>query len=90
MDARKMELNEPNVTGAGEFVSVLRPVGGLFTGARVSFKSRFRVAETQGTTILAFKFADGVLVAGDRRATAANIVMYDRTDKVFEVDRNSV
>ena len=45
---------------------------------------------TMGTTILAFKYRDGVLVAGDRRATAGNMVMYDRTDKVLEVDRHSV
>jgi 20S proteasome, alpha and beta subunits len=31
-----------------------------------------------------------VLVAGDRRATAGNMVMYDRTDKVLEIDRHSV
>lgn len=42
------------------------------------------------TTILAFKYRDGVLVAGDRRATAGNMVMYDRTDKVLELDRFSV
>lgn len=45
---------------------------------------------TTGTTILAFKYLDGVLVAGDRRATAGNLVMYDRTDKVLEIDRHSV
>jgi proteasome beta subunit len=45
---------------------------------------------TNATTILAFKYRDGVLVAGDRRATAGNIVMYDRTDKVLEIDRHSV
>ena len=45
---------------------------------------------TTGTTILAMKYADGVLVAGDRRATAGNMVMYDRTDKVLELDRCSV
>ncbi len=45
---------------------------------------------TRGTTILAFKYRDGVLVAGDRRATAGNMVMYDRTDKVLELDRHSV
>lgn len=45
---------------------------------------------TTATTILAFKYRDGVLVAGDRRATAGNIVMYDRTDKVLEIDRYSV
>ena len=45
---------------------------------------------TQATTILAFKFADGVLVAGDRRATAGNTVVYDRADKVLEIDRHSI
>ncbi len=45
---------------------------------------------TMATTILAFKYRDGVLVAGDRRATAGNMVMYDRTDKVLEIDRHSV
>ncbi|MFO0706281.1 MAG: proteasome subunit alpha [Nitrospira sp.] len=45
---------------------------------------------TSATTILAFKYRDGVLVAGDRRATAGNMVMYDRTDKVLEIDRHSV
>jgi proteasome beta subunit len=45
---------------------------------------------TKGTTILAMKYRDGVLVAGDRRATAGNMVMYDRTDKVLELDRHSV
>ncbi len=45
---------------------------------------------TSATTILAFKYRDGVLVAGDRRATAGNMVMYDRTDKVLELDRHSV
>ena len=47
-------------------------------------------ALTNATTILAFKYRDGVLVAGDRRATAGNMVMYDRTDKVLEIDRHSV
>jgi proteasome beta subunit len=45
---------------------------------------------TQATTILAFKYADGVLVAGDRRATAGNTIMYDRADKVLEIDRFSL
>jgi proteasome beta subunit len=44
----------------------------------------------QATTILAFKFAEGVLVAGDRRATAGNTIMYDRADKVLEIDRHSL
>jgi proteasome beta subunit len=42
------------------------------------------------TTILAFKYRDGVLVAGDRRATAGTTVMYDRADKVIDIDRHTV
>src|SRR5258705_2857208 len=45
---------------------------------------------TDATTILAFKFSGGVLVAGDRRATAGNTVVYDRADKVLEIDPNSI
>ncbi len=45
---------------------------------------------TRATTILAMKYHDGVLVAGDRRATAGNMVMYDRTDKVLELDPHCV
>jgi len=45
---------------------------------------------TQATTILAFKFCGGVLVAGDRRATAGNLLVYDRADKVLEIDRFSL
>jgi len=45
---------------------------------------------TEATTIMAFKFSGGVLVAGDRRATAGNTVVYDRADKVLEVDRHSI
>jgi proteasome beta subunit len=46
--------------------------------------------QTQATTILAFKYAGGVLMAGDRRATAGNVVVYDRADKVLEIDRHSL
>jgi len=51
---------------------------------------RTEIAQTEATTILAFKFAGGVLVAGDRRATSGNIVVYDRADKVLEIDRHSL
>lgn len=47
-------------------------------------------AHTEGTTILALRYRDGVLVAGDRRATAGNTVVYDRAAKVLSVDDRSV
>jgi len=73
---------------SNDFVSVLRRRGAL--ARPVTAVAPSAITETQATTILAFKFADGVLVAGDRRATAGNIVMYDRADKVLEIDRHSV
>ena len=45
---------------------------------------------TEGTTILALRYRDGVLVAGDRRATAGNVVVYDRAAKVLPVADRSV
>ena len=44
----------------------------------------------QATTILAFHYRGGVLVAGDRRATAGNRIMTNRVDKVLEIDGHSL
>jgi proteasome beta subunit len=46
--------------------------------------------QTQATTVFAFHFSEGVLMAGDRRATAGNIIVTDRVDKVIEIDANSL
>jgi len=45
---------------------------------------------THGTTVMAFHFEGGVLMAGDRRATAGNAIMYERCDKVIPVDDYSL
>ena len=77
----------------GDFAALLQ-ARGLYPGPvppSTATNKNYQVpAQTQATTILAFKFAGGVLVAGDRRATAGNIVVYDRADKVLEIDRHSV
>src|SRR5688500_2195005 len=44
------------------------------------------IVETHGTTVIAVKYRDGVLNVGDRRATAAMSVMYDRAEKVVPLD----
>ena len=46
--------------------------------------------QTQATTILAFKYKDGVIVAGDRRATSGNFIVHEHADKVLEIDEHSV
>ena len=71
----------------GDFLQLLKEQGYTFGTAGPAANGE---AFTMATTILAFKYKDGVLVAGDRRATAGNMVMYDRTDKVLEIDRHSV
>jgi len=71
----------------GDFFQLLKEQGYQFG---VPAAAGPEVDIPNATTILAFKYRDGVLVAGDRRATAGNMVMYDRTDKVLEIDRHSV
>jgi len=44
----------------------------------------------EATTVFAFHYAEGVIVAGDHRATAGNIVFSDRTEKILELDRHSL
>ena len=42
---------------------------------------------THGTTIVALRYADGVVMAGDRRATAGNVIAHRSMQKVFPADR---
>jgi proteasome beta subunit len=42
-----------------------------------------------GTTVVALRYADGVVMAGDRRATAGNIIAHHAMEKVFPADRYS-
>jgi proteasome beta subunit len=44
---------------------------------------------THGTTIVALRYEDGVLMAGDRRATAGSDIAHRNMDKVFPADRYS-
>ena len=75
----------------GDFFQLLKEQGYQFgVEGTVGAEGQGHSAIPMGTTILAMKYRDGVLVAGDRRATAGNTVMYDRTDKVLEIDRYSV
>jgi proteasome beta subunit len=44
---------------------------------------------THATTIVALRFRDGVVMGGDRRATAGNVIAHRNMDKVFPADRFS-
>jgi len=42
-----------------------------------------------GTTVVAVRYRDGVVMAGDRRATMGNIISHRSIEKVFPADRHS-
>ncbi len=47
------------------------------------------LTHTHATTIVALRFRDGVVMGGDRRATAGNVIAHRNMDKVFPADRFS-
>ncbi len=47
------------------------------------------LAVPHATTCVAIRFADGVLMAGDRRATSGNLISHRTMEKVSEADRYS-
>jgi len=48
------------------------------------------VTPLQATTVFAFHCHEGVIIAGDHRATAGNIVFSDKTEKILELDAHSL
>ena len=80
------EASLPN----GDFIELLQRSGYLWPRGPESVDPGQRAQLLQGTTVLAFHFRDGVLVAGDRRATAGNAIMYERCDKVIPLDDYSL
>lgn len=89
-----MELPHPRAAigtaSPDDFAALLRTRGLYPPATGATAQGHSQPVPTQATTILAFKFSGGVLVAGDRRATAGNLVVYDRADKVLEIDKYSL
>jgi proteasome beta subunit len=48
-----------------------------------------RIPVPHGTTCVAVRYADGVVMAGDRRATSGNLISHRTIEKVFPADRHS-
>ena len=82
-------------SGTGDFTELLRRNGnGPVTGEAFRLSDRALTSaatlQTEATTVLSFQYKDGVLIAGDRRATAGNVIMYDRADKVIDLDQDTI
>jgi proteasome beta subunit len=70
------------------FTELLRRVG-LDPFAVVASESGAPFDIRHGTTIVALRYADGVVMAGDRRATAGSSIAHRAMDKVHPADRHS-
>ena len=85
-----LPLFPPERDPGPDFVGLLRLTSGQAdTPARARSSPLTPVQAPHGTTVVALRYADGVVMAGDRRATAGNIIAHHAMEKVFPADRYS-
>ncbi|MFI5042622.1 MAG: proteasome subunit beta, partial [Acidimicrobiales bacterium] len=76
--------------GATDFVALLRSRGhDPFVSVTPAGPDSERPPVTHATTICAIRYADGVIMAGDRRATAGNVIAHRAMEKIYPADRHS-
>jgi proteasome beta subunit len=73
--------NDPGPSFA-ELLKRVRPTDALPSGTPA-------LDISHATTVVAIRYADGVLMAGDRRATSGNLISHRAMEKVFPADRHS-
>ena len=82
-----MPVFTPGEDPGSSFADLLRRIGA--SGADVDGDAAALGALPHATTCVAVRYADGVIMAGDRRATAGNLISHRAMDKVIEADRYS-
>lgn len=85
-----MNNSQSHASIPGDFFDLLNRYGYRLQSVLERGTTADRDDILHGTTVLAFHFKDGVIVAGDRRATAGNHIMYERCDKVIPIDDYSL
>ncbi len=81
---------DPTEAPGPSFTDVLRRVGlDPFAPLAGSAGSSPPFEIRHGTTIVALRYAEGVIMAGDRRATAGSSIAHRAMDKVHPADRHS-
>lgn len=70
-----------------DFAALVRRAGLAPEAPTSPVDARFPV--THATTCVAVRYADGVVMAGDRRATSGNFISHRTIEKVFPADRHS-
>lgn len=81
------QLSLDAVVPNSSFLSLLEKSGLVPTWTVPGGASSLEIPE--GTTILALRYGDGVVMAGDRRATAGNVIAHRRMKKVYRADEFS-
>ena len=85
MSDNVLPLFSPGLDPGPSFADLLRKVAPhQLPGGAVGGSAPLEV--THGTTVLAIRFAGGVVMAGDRRATAGYMIASRRIEKVFPAD----
>ena len=69
------------------FAELLRRTGSVPSAPEGNAHDRLEI--THGTTVVAVRYADGVVMAGDRRATSGNLISHRTMEKVYAADRHS-
>ena len=83
-----LPLFPPESDPGPDFVGLLRMTAGQ-AGPPARVEPGAAVQVPHGTTVVALRFAEGIVMAGDRRATAGNIIAHHAMEKVFPADRHS-
>ncbi len=77
-------LFSPTDDPGPSFVGLLRRLQGATPRFEVD-----RTSVTHATTIVAVRYSEGVVMAGDRRATAGSTIAHRNMEKVYPADRHS-
>jgi proteasome beta subunit len=83
-----MPFFEPGDDPGSNFPELLRRVG-LTTAAQAAGSGGAALDVPHATTCVAVLYADGVVMAGDRRATSGNLISHRSMEKVVQADRFS-
>jgi proteasome beta subunit len=82
-----MPFFDPVLDPGSNFPELLRRVG--LGGDQTTGSGDMTIDVPHATTCVALRFADGVVMAGDRRATSGNLISHRSMEKVVEADTYS-
>ncbi len=84
-----LPLFPPESDPGPDFLGLLRHSGAGPARDVSAGSNGTHMPDTHATTVVALRFAHGIIMAGDRRATAGNIIAHRAMEKVFPADRFS-